>query len=91
MTDLDEIDADEVDDGREPDDEDDEDVGVRPPRVKPLRFVLERDGKTVETYLICGQRSVRTDSSETFANPDDAKQAYERIKHELLARGYKQS
>jgi hypothetical protein len=85
-----EIDADEVCDEREPDDEDDEEVSSPTPRVKPLRFVLERGGRHVETYLICAGCTVRTDSSEKLDDADAAKKAYDRIRQQLLAEGYKQ-
>lgn len=91
MSDLDEIDADEVDDDREPDDEDDEDPEPLPPRVKPLHLQLEREGRTVETCLICDRQSVRIDASEHYESPEAAKRAYERIKQELLDEGYKET
>ncbi len=90
MTDASDIDADEICDDREPDDEDDDETPSPVPRIKPLRFVLERGDRTIETYLICTSRSVRTDSCEEFDNPDAAKKAYDRIKQQLMAEGYKE-
>lgn len=89
--DFDDIDADEVDDTREPDDEDADDVVPPVPRVKPLRLQLEHEGRTVETHLICDRRSVRIDASELYESPEAAKRAYERIKQQLLAEGYKET
>src|SRR5262245_2802028 len=39
------VDADEVDDDREPDDEDEDDIPVSMPRQKPVRLVLEKNGR----------------------------------------------
>jgi hypothetical protein len=91
MNDFSEIDEDEVDDSREPDDEDDDDPEPPQPRVKPLRLQLEREGRTVETYLICDSHSVRVDASERYESFEAAQRAYERIKQELLDEGYKEA
>lgn len=85
------IDADEVDDEREPDDEDDEDIPVSMPREKPLRLVLEKNGRHVETYVILDRHGLRTDTTETFANPADGLKAFQELAKTLLASGYKKS
>ncbi|HEX5062047.1 MAG TPA: WGR domain-containing protein [Kofleriaceae bacterium] len=85
------IDADEVDDEREPDDEDEDDIPVSMPRQKPVRLVLEKNGRHVETYLILDRHGLRTDTTETFANPGDALKAFQELEKSLLASGYKKS
>ena len=85
------IDADEVDDEREPDDEDEDDIPVSMPRQKPVRLVLEKNGRHVETYLILDRHGLRTDTTETFANPDAALKAFQELEKSLVASGYKKS
>ena len=85
------VDEDEVDDEREPDDEDEDDIPVSMPRQKPMRLVLEKNGRHVETYLILDRHGVRTDTTETFANPTDALKAFQELAKTLLASGYKKS
>lgn len=85
------IDEDEVDDEREPDDEDDEDIPVSMPRQKPVRLVLDKNGRHVETYLILDRHGLRTDTTETFANPADALKAFQELEKSLVGSGYKKS
>lgn len=97
------VDDDEVNDDREEDDEDDEDPAPRAkPVAKPaaaapapaarppgsVRLLLETGNRKVETWLSLDGKSVRMDSSESFASPEAAKKAYERLEKMLLAEGY---
>ena len=100
------IDEDEVNDDREDDDEDDEEVtsvAKRKPPAMPvappaavarpaggIRLLLETGSRKVETHLYCDGKTVRMDSTETYASPDAAKKAHERLKKMLLAEGYKE-
>src|SRR5688500_18761489 len=99
-------DDDEVNDDREDDDEDDDDMPVTTPRARPqvsapaapaarppggVRLLLESGNRKVETYLYMDGARVRMDATETYANPEAAKKAQERLKRMLLAEGYKES
>ena len=99
------VDDDEVNDDREPDDEDDDDIPVTPrsraqvpapsaPAARPpggTRMVLESGNRRVETYLYIEGTRVRMDATETYASPDAAKKAQERLKRMLAAEGYKEN
>jgi predicted DNA-binding WGR domain protein len=64
------------------------------PAARPaggLRLVLESGNRKVETYLYLSGTTVRMDSTETYASPDAAKKAHERLKKMLLGEGYKES
>jgi predicted DNA-binding WGR domain protein len=97
----------EGDDDDEDEDLDDEDGGdedaapasaARKPTAaagKPsgpgLRMVLEVGSRKVETTLYLDGKTVRMDSVETYASPDAAKKAYERLKKTLAGEGYRES
>ncbi|MCX5748221.1 MAG: WGR domain-containing protein [Proteobacteria bacterium] len=53
------------------------------------RMVLEAGNRKVEAVLVLDGKTVRMDSSETFASPEVAKKAYERLKKTLAGEGYK--
>jgi predicted DNA-binding WGR domain protein len=64
------------------------------PAARPAggtRLLLETGNRKVETYLYLDGKTVRMDSSETYASPDAAKKAHERLKKMLLGEGYKES
>jgi predicted DNA-binding WGR domain protein len=78
--DADEDEADEDEDG---DDEasDDEASGG-------LHLVLDAGKRQVETRLHLDGKTVRMDSTQTYASPEAAKQAYERLEKALIGDGY---
>ena len=95
------IDADEGDEGE---DEEEEAPRAKPapkpapasapaPAARPsggLRLVLEAGSRKVETYLSLDGKSVRMDSVESYASPEAAKKAYERLRKVLGGEGYKE-
>jgi predicted DNA-binding WGR domain protein len=67
-------------------------VAPSPPAARPTgqRFVLEAGNRKVETYLSVDGKTVRMDSVETYASPEAAKKAHERLKKMLAGEGYKE-
>lgn len=55
-----------------------------------LRMVLEAGSRKVETHLYLDGKTVRMDSLESYASPEAAKKAYERLKKVLAGEGYKE-
>ncbi len=55
-----------------------------------LRLVLEAGARKVETHLYLDGKSVRMESVESYASPDAAKKAYERLRKVLGGEGYKE-
>jgi predicted DNA-binding WGR domain protein len=95
--DLDEAEAEEGDEDEE------EERPRRKPAAKPaaapaaagrpsggLRMVLEAGSRRVETQLFLDGKSVRMDATESYANPEAAKKAYERLKRALAGEGYRE-
>jgi predicted DNA-binding WGR domain protein len=91
------------DDGDEGGDDEDEAPRAKPaPRPAPVaaaapaarptgqRFVLESGNRKVETYLSVDGKTVRMDSIESYASPEAAKKAHERLKKMLAGEGYKE-
>jgi predicted DNA-binding WGR domain protein len=63
------------------------------PAARPsggLRLVLEAGSRKVETHLYLDGKTVRMDSLESYASPEAAKKAYERLKKVLGGEGYKE-
>ena len=64
-----------------------------PPRAAPSapghRLVLDAGGRKVEATLYLEGNAVRMDSRETYASPDAASKAFERLKRMLGGEGYK--
>jgi len=56
--------------------------------VQGHRFVLDAGNRKVETTLYLDGKTVRMDSSETYASPDAATKAFERLKKILAGEGY---
>jgi len=56
-----------------------------------LRLVLEAGSRRVETQLVLDGKSVRMDAIESYASPEAAKKAYERLKKALAGEGYRES
>jgi predicted DNA-binding WGR domain protein len=56
-----------------------------------LRLVLEAGTRRVETHLFLDGKTVRMDATETYASPEAAKKAYERLKKALGGEGYRES
>jgi predicted DNA-binding WGR domain protein len=52
------------------------------------RMVLEAGNRKVETYLSIEGTTVRMESLETYASPEAAKKAFERLKKTLAGEGY---
>jgi len=93
------------DDDDEPKDEDDEDdEEAAPPKkaaapkpapiaAKPaggVRLVLEAGSRRVETTLYLDGKTVRMDAVESYATPEAAKKAHDRLKKTLIGEGYKE-
>lgn len=55
-----------------------------------LRLVLEAGSRRVETHLYLDGKTVRMDSVESYASPEAAKKAYERLRKVLGGEGYKE-
>ena len=85
------------------DDEDDE-APPPPPKKAPalapvaaakpaagLRLVLDAGSRKVETTLALDGKTVRMDAVETYATPEAAKKAYERLRKVLAGEGYRES
>jgi predicted DNA-binding WGR domain protein len=98
----DEDDDDDDDDGDEGDDEE-EAAPKKPAKVaapaapaaaaRPtggLKLVLEAGSRKVETHLFVDGKTVRMDSIETYASPEAAKKAHDRLKKTLIGEGYKE-
>jgi predicted DNA-binding WGR domain protein len=63
------------------------------PAARPsggLRMVLEAGSRKVEAHLFLDGKTVRMDATETYASPDAAKKAYERLKKTLAGEGYRE-
>lgn len=62
------------------------------PAARPAgtRYVLEAGSRKVETYLSLDGKTVRMDSVETYATPEAAKKAFDRLKKTLGGEGYKE-
>ena len=66
---------------------------VSPPAARPsggTRLVLDAGNRQVETFLYLDGTKVRMDSTETYASPEAAKKAHERLKKMLGGEGYKE-
>jgi len=97
--------SDDDDEDVNDDDDGDEDDDAPPPKraavpapasvtaARPaggVRLVLESGNRKVETHLFVDGKTVRMDSTETYASPEAAKKAHERLKKMLLGEGYKE-
>jgi predicted DNA-binding WGR domain protein len=92
------------DDGDEGDDEDEAPPAKKPAPARTsapapaaaarptggLRLVLEAGSRKVETHLYLDGKTVRMDSLESYASPEAAKKAYERLRKVLGGEGYKE-
>jgi predicted DNA-binding WGR domain protein len=91
------------DDDEDDDDDDDDDDDEKPkkklaakpapaPAAKPAgqRMVLESGNRKVEAYVSLDGKTLRMDSIETYATPEAAKKAQERLKKMLAGEGYKE-
>ena len=98
--DDDEGEGDDEDGGDDEGGDDDEDEAppkpaarAAPAAPKPtggLRLMLESGSRKVETQLYVDGKSVRMESVETYASPDAAKKAHDRLKKMLIGEGYKE-
>jgi predicted DNA-binding WGR domain protein len=100
--DEDEDDDDVNDDDEGGDDDEEEEAPRKPARAqvpapavaaKPtggLRLTLEAGARKVETHLYLDGKTVRMDTQESYASPDAAKKAYERLRKVLGGEGYKE-
>jgi len=59
-------------------------------RAPDARLVLEAGSRRVETQLFLDGKTVRMDASESYASPEAAKKAYERLKKTLAGEGYRE-
>lgn len=55
-----------------------------------LRLVLEAGSRRVETHLYLDGKTVRMDATESYATPEAAKKAHERLKKTLAGEGYRE-
>jgi predicted DNA-binding WGR domain protein len=62
-------------------------VAARPPGT---RLVLEAGTRKVETYVSIDGKTVRMEAIETYASPDAAKKAHDRLKKQLAGEGYQE-
>ncbi len=53
------------------------------------KLVLEAGARKVETYVWIDGKTLRMESSETYATPEAAKKAFDRLKKTLAGEGYK--
>ena len=64
-------------------------AAATPPRSAPgHRLVLDAGGRQVETTLYLEGNTLRMDSQETYASPEAASKAFERLKRLLAGEGY---
>jgi len=64
------------------------------PAARPAggtRMLLEAGSRKVETHLVLDGKTVRMDSIESYASPEAAKKAFERLKKTLAGEGYKEA
>jgi predicted DNA-binding WGR domain protein len=66
-------------------------VAAATPSVPGHRFTLEAGSRKVETTLYLDGTTVRMDSVETYASPEAAKKAFDRLQKVLAGEGYKAS
>jgi predicted DNA-binding WGR domain protein len=59
------------------------------PSVPGHRFTLEAGSRKVETTLYLDGTTVRMDSVETYASPEAARKAFDRLQKVLVGEGYK--
>jgi predicted DNA-binding WGR domain protein len=59
------------------------------PAVPGHRLVLDAGGRKVEATLYLDGKTMRMDSRETYASPEAAKKAFDRLKKLLGGEGYK--
>ena len=100
------VDDDDDDDLDEDEDEDDDEDDAPPPRSglaalaraaaasaeeEGTRLVLEAGNLKVETRIVLDGKTVRMDALQTYASPEAAKKAHERLKKQLLGEGYKEA
>jgi predicted DNA-binding WGR domain protein len=96
-------DEDEEIDDDEGGDDDEEESRPAPRAAKPApaaapaarpaggtRMLLEAGSRKVETHLVLDGKTVRMDSIESYASPEAAKKAFERLKKTLAGEGYKE-
>jgi predicted DNA-binding WGR domain protein len=84
----------------EPDDDEHEDEEAPPPPPKKAaapaakpptaKLALDAGGRKVDTLLYLDGKTLRMDSTESYATPDAAKKAYDRLKKMLAGEGYKE-
>jgi predicted DNA-binding WGR domain protein len=100
-----ERDEDDEDGDDEGDDDEDDAPPARKPAPAPaaakpapaaarpagLRLVLEAGSRKVETFLSIDGKTVRMESIESYASPEAAKKAHDRLKRTLEGEGYKVS
>jgi predicted DNA-binding WGR domain protein len=91
----------EDDDGSD-EDGDDEEAAPPPKKAAPVaaapvarpaggvRMTIDSGNRKVETYVYLAGSTVRMDSTETYATPEAAKKAHERLKKMLAGEGYKE-
>jgi predicted DNA-binding WGR domain protein len=96
-------DGDPVDDDEDGDDEggDDEEEHEEPapkqvakpaaPAARPAgqRMTLQSGARKVETFVALDGKTLRMESNETYATPEAAKKAHERLRKMLSGEGYK--
>jgi predicted DNA-binding WGR domain protein len=99
----DETEDEDEDEGEDDDDEEEEPAPKSRPAAKPkkaaaaaggapdARLVLSAGSRRVETALYIDGTTVRMDSTETYASPEAAQKAFERLQKTLVGEGYKPS
>jgi predicted DNA-binding WGR domain protein len=64
-------------------------AAAAPARPAGQRMVLESGARKVETFVALDGKTVRMEAIETYASPDAAKKAHDRLKKMLAGEGYK--
>ena len=54
-------------------------------------MLLEAGARKVEAHLVLDGKTVRMESMESYASPEAAKKAFERLKKTLAGEGYKEA
>jgi predicted DNA-binding WGR domain protein len=89
------------DDATIEEDMDEEEEEQRAPAPRPsapaqrpaggTRMLLEAGARKVEAHLVLDGKTVRMESMESYASPEAAKKAFERLKKTLAGEGYKEA
>ena len=90
--------GDTIEDDMDEEADEDEEQPARPAKAVPpprpaggTRMLLEAGARKVEAHLVLDGKTVRMESMESYASPEAAKKAFERLKKTLAGEGYKEA